>query len=114
MHCHCNVVQVPSFGQMVWLLTIVSRNHLLLDCFMGCTNQKMLFLNDFVNEFQKLQTTEVINGLQKYDIVLAATICDTPARAFLTNVKGHTGYFRCDKCTQEGVFTERQSYRLLE
>lgn len=56
----------------------------------------------------KLQTTGVIYGPQKYDIVLAAAICDTPAKAFLMNVKGHTGYFGCDRCTQEWVFTERR------
>lgn len=66
------------------------------------------FLNDFVSEFQKLQTTGVIYGPKKYDVVLAAVICDTPARAFVKNVKGHNGYFGCDKCTQEGVYTERR------
>jgi len=66
------------------------------------------FFNDFVNEFKKLQTTGVIYGNKKYDIVLAAVICDTPARAYVKSVKGHTGYFGCDKCTQEGVFTERR------
>jgi len=54
------------------------------------------------------ETADCWNNLwpHKYDIVLAAVICDTSARAFVKNVKVHTGYFGCDKCIQEGVFTE--------
>lgn len=33
-----------------------------------------------------------------------AFICDTPAKCSVTGTKGHTGYFGCSKCTQEGVF----------
>lgn len=31
-------------------------------------------------------------------------ICDAPAKAFITYVKGHTGYHGCSKCIQEGEF----------
>jgi len=38
-----------------------------------------------------------------YNLALSdAVVCDTPARAFVKNVKGHAGYFGCDKCMQEG------------
>jgi len=37
-----------------------------------------------------------------YNLVLSSIVCDIPARAFVKNVKGHAGYFGCDKCTQEG------------
>ena len=36
---------------------------------------------------------------------IQCTICDTPARNFVKQVKGHNGYFCCDKCTQEGQWT---------
>lgn len=31
-------------------------------------------------------------------------ICDTPARAFIKQTVGHTGYFACDKCTVRGRY----------
>ena len=33
---------------------------------------------------------------------VTAIICDTPASAFVKNIKGHSGYSGCDKCTQSG------------
>lgn len=31
-------------------------------------------------------------------------ILDAPARAFLKCIKGHSGYFSCERCTEEGVY----------
>ena len=33
--------------------------------------------------------------------------CDTPARAYVKNIKGHSGYFGCEKCSQEGNIMEK-------
>lgn len=35
---------------------------------------------------------------------IKALICDTPAKAFVLCVKGHTGYSSCTKCTTEGEY----------
>jgi len=35
-------------------------------------------------------------------------VCDSPARAFLLNVKGHNGYFGCSSCTQEGKYIQNK------
>jgi len=43
-----------------------------------------------------------------YTVKLAAVACDTPARCFVKNVKGHSGYHGCDKCTQEGEYYEHR------
>ena len=55
-------------------------------------------------EFQTLQSSGVVIGNQRYNVILSAVVCDTPARAFAKHVKGHTGYFGCDKCIQEGEY----------
>jgi len=57
-----------------------------------------------VAEFQTLQSSGVVIGNQRYNVILSAVVCDTPARAFAKHVKGHTGYFGCDKCIQEGEY----------
>jgi len=33
-------------------------------------------------------------------------VCDVPARAYIKNVKGHSGYYGCDKCCQEGEYVD--------
>ncbi|KER21704.1 hypothetical protein T265_15027, partial [Opisthorchis viverrini] len=38
-----------------------------------------------------------------HTVRLQCIICDSPARAFLKQVKGDTGYYGCDYCTQKGV-----------
>lgn len=35
---------------------------------------------------------------------IEALICDTPAKAFVLCVKGHSGYSSCTKCTTEGEY----------
>jgi len=35
-------------------------------------------------------------------------VCDAPARAFLLNTKGHTGYFACTKCSIEGEYYQHR------
>ena len=48
------------------------------------------------------------NGLSHngriYCVSVRGFICDKPARSFLKCVKGHSGTYGCDKCTQSGVY----------
>ncbi len=41
---------------------------------------------------------------------LSCIICDTPARAFVKQSKGHSGYFGCDKCNQRGVWRQKVTF----
>lgn len=67
-----------------------------------------LFLRDFIDEAIKLTN----NGLTFRDKIIPfeikAFICDAPAKAFIKNIKSHTGYFSCTKCCQEGEFIDRK------
>ena len=49
-----------------------------------------------------MQTTGIKHGDKNYKCSVSAFICDTPARPFVKNVKSHSGYAGCDKCTQHG------------
>lgn len=62
------------------------------------------FLFDFVTEIKNL----VVNGIciegKIYEFKLQMLICDTPAKSYILNIKGHSGFFSCTKCTIEGDF----------
>ncbi|KYM94043.1 hypothetical protein ALC62_15348, partial [Cyphomyrmex costatus] len=62
------------------------------------------FLTDFVNEFIELSQSGITVYNETYTIVINAILCDAPAKSFVTYTKGHTGYFSCSKCVQEGDF----------
>lgn len=66
------------------------------------------FLNDFVNDVIFLLKNGIIVSNVKYTVSINAIVCDTPARSFITFTKGHTGYFSCSKCMQEGDFVKNR------
>ncbi|XP_051155714.1 uncharacterized protein LOC127278180 [Leptopilina boulardi] len=62
------------------------------------------FLKQFVDE-----ATKLINyGLQEEDVSVSIEFlcCDTPAKAFVLYLKGHTGYDSCSKCNIGGVYVK--------
>lgn len=62
------------------------------------------FLSSFVNEYIYLSENGIIVNNKKYTVIINAILCDAPAKSFVTYTKGHTGYFACSKCIQEGDF----------
>jgi len=62
------------------------------------------FLKDFIDEAKNLCENGInING-RNILCRLEALICDTPAKAFVLCVKGHSGYHSCTKCQIEGEY----------
>lgn len=61
------------------------------------------FLKPFVQSANELYKNgiEVENKIVSFKI--SAFICDAPARAFISGIKNHNGYFACGKCTTKGV-----------
>lgn len=68
--------------------------------------------NDFLQNFVDEALVVLKHGIQienkTVSIFINAIICDAPAKAFITCVKSHTGYFGCSKCIQEGEFTDNR------
>jgi hypothetical protein len=74
---------------------------LLIACFYGAGKpDAYLFLNDFIAEVNKLKTV----SLQGKEFLLSISlfIADLPAKAFIKQTKGHTGFNSCNFCTVKG------------
>jgi len=73
------------------------------------------FLGDFVSDMQQILGDGVIVNGVVYSVSIDCFICDAPARAFVKNVKHHSGYFGCDKCTQEGDYIDgRMTFPIVD
>lgn len=60
------------------------------------------FLKPFIDDLMQVESNGFLYNGQNYHMTVSAVICDTPARSFVKCVKGHNGYFGCDKCIQSG------------
>lgn len=65
-----------------------------------------VFLKDFIQEILFLQDAGLKFDGKTYSVVVKGFVCDAPARAFVKCIKGHCGYFGCDKCCQKGKYLE--------
>ncbi|XP_061512562.1 uncharacterized protein LOC133393115 [Anopheles gambiae] len=65
------------------------------------------YLNPLVNELNLLHDNGITIKGSHITIKLEAIVADTPARAFIKGVKGHTGYASCLKCTAKGVYNKK-------
>lgn len=62
------------------------------------------FLKKFIEDgFDKIKNGIIFNGM-KYYIKFRAFICDAPARSFVLQIKGHSGYSACTKCSTKGTY----------
>lgn len=67
------------------------------------------YLKEFIQDLHAIMQVGVqYNGVHFTVAAPDAFICDAPARAFLKSVKGHTGYYACERCTQKGVYMNRR------
>lgn len=60
------------------------------------------FLHSAVEDIIKCK--EIVIDNKKLQVKLHSIVCDAPARSFVLNIKGHTGYFACHKCQIEGEY----------
>uniref|UniRef100_A0A6M2DZT2 Putative enspm-8 hm n=1 Tax=Xenopsylla cheopis TaxID=163159 RepID=A0A6M2DZT2_XENCH len=62
-----------------------------------------VYLHKFIEEINNLYDEgftykNIINRVR-----IKKNCCDAPARAFIKCIKGHNGYYACERCTQQGV-----------
>lgn len=70
----------------------------------GKPNLVEKFFQDNIDELNFLLKNSLVINDKKFFITIHCFICDRPARAFMKCIKGHTGYFSCDRCTIKGEY----------
>lgn len=76
-----------------------------------CGNRKpplKEFMLEFIAELSHLAKNSLKVNERTVSIQIRAFCCDTPARAFIKGIKGHNGYYGCDKCCAEGQYINRR------
>jgi len=100
-----------SSGKQFWpILGKVHKPNIIPDSiftvaiFYGSSKPKSVdeYLRDFIQELIHLRQVGITFRSQHVKIEIAGFSCDAPARSFLKCIKGHTGYFGCEKCTTRG------------
>lgn len=61
------------------------------------------FLRPLIDELGIIRNGFNHGGIN-YNVVIGPFVCDAPARAFVKCIKGHSGYFGCERCEQEGEY----------
>lgn len=112
-----NVDGIPiskSSGNQFWpILGMVgnakNRKVFLIGIFYGTSKPHLLedYLADFVAEAESLRQNGITLKGRQHGFRLKAFVCDTPARSYILNIKGHTAYFGCLKCIQQGDYEGR-------
>lgn len=93
------------------LLSIINYSELSdfvipIGIFQGLTKPSSVteYFHPFLLDISALLESGLIVNDKIFKFEIGHIICDSPAKAFLLNVKGHNGYFGCSLCTQEGRY----------
>jgi len=62
------------------------------------------YLSSFITDINDLLEHVLQFNNNSLKIKVKGIIADAPARAFIKQVKGHSGYFGCEKCIEEGDY----------
>ncbi|XP_050546090.1 uncharacterized protein LOC126908221 [Daktulosphaira vitifoliae] len=88
----------------------LKKNDIPIGIFHGFQKPHLIeeFLNPFINDILEVLDNGLnVNGLL-FTIKISNISCDSPAKAFLLNVKGHNAYFDCTSCIDEGKYLEHR------
>ena len=67
----------------------------------GCVND---FLSAFRDDVVRLSTDGLLYKDKNIRVMLSGICCDAPATSFMMNIKTHSAYYACRKCTTRGLW----------
>ncbi|KAG1690735.1 hypothetical protein GQR58_007599 [Nymphon striatum] len=87
----------------------------IIGLFSGVSKPSNLFeyLEHLVTELDNLFLNGILISETAEDRVvlsLSCVICDAPAKAYIKQIKGHSGYSGCDQCSQDGYWNKKMTF----
>lgn len=111
MHCLFLEAQITNFFSITgFIQNIPKQDPFIIALFSGGSRATDIheYFRDFVDEYFKLH-----DGFdcccKIYQVVQHLIVCDTPARAFIKQIK-YSGYHGCDTCNQNGVCLGKMTF----
>lgn len=97
------------------LLNCAESKLLVIALFAGTSKPNLEnYLHDFIKEVSHLMSNGLSIGSKNYNVKIQAIVADTPACSYLKCVKGHNGYYSCEKCEVKGKqFLNRMTFAVL-
>ena len=124
IHLQINIDGLPLFkssSMQLWpilgrVTNIENSWPFVIGVYCGYTKPRQAaeYLQEFVADLSLVSDRGFTHDERSYSVVIDNFICDTPARAFIKNTKGHTGYGGCDKCTTRGVHIKSVTFPELD
>lgn len=114
-----NVDGLPLFkstNHQLWPITglvqnIPKQNPFIIALYSGSSKPTDIheYFRDFVEEYHNLHDGFDCCG-KLSQVALHSIVCDTPARAFIKQVKSYSGYHGCDRCNQNGIWLGKMTF----
>ena len=67
-------------------------------------NEPYEFIQDFMEEYKRLNSVGFEQGHQTFIVTVNAIICDAPALQFLKSIRSHNAGYACESCVVEGEY----------
>lgn len=71
------------------------------------------FLSDFLDEYKQLLENGLIFDGKVFKISILCFVCDAPARSYLKCIKGHSGYYSCERCDIKGKWDSHIFFEMV-
>lgn len=101
-----------------WQMLCASDDHPVFMADLYAGNEKLRSANDFlqplVDEIKSLHNNGIFIKSKRYKFGVKNIICDLPAKSFVLNVAGHSGYYSCIKCQVKEKEMENNLPQILE
>lgn len=72
------------------------------------------FFSKLVTELSQLAQEGLLINNKQYAVNIHSFCCDTPARNFIKNIKGHNSFYGCDKCCVRGEHIKLMTFTNLK
>ena len=85
-----------------------------------CGKSKPADVNEYMQEFVAEMQSLEHDGFQPDGldsplyVKVSCFICDAPAKAFIKQIKGHSGYYGCGNCVQKGQWVGKMTFPLVD